>query len=360
MKKKYIVLGAAALLCAVLLVTGIILAQGDLEELTGFRQAAYAILNRTKLENTVFTGTVSEDVWDPAEEYCLENTVILQKVPDKDFVIMNLTDLHMTDFDYYGTYNLRIKESIRTMVEQHQPDLITISGDIFCTDSTIWSVMQLTELLDSLQIPWAPVFGNHDDGGNCDLNYLADVMMKSAYCLMKKGDPSMGVGNYILNICEGDKVVHSMIMMDTHTDGLWENQIGWYRWAAAGVEAPSTVIMHIPIIQYQYAYDAAWDGDGWRDGFDAFGDAKEAICPEPGEDTGFFAAVKEVGLTTNILCGHDHTNDFSILYEGVRLSYGMRLGVYGSHSVDNMGATLVTVDKSGSVQVTHVDRFDGK
>lgn len=246
------------------------------------------------------------------------------------------------------------------MVEQHQPDLITISGDIFCTDSTIWSAMQLTELLDSLQIPWAPVFGNHDDGGNCDLNYLADVMMKGEYCLMKKGDPSIGVGNYIVNICEGNEVVHSLIMMDTHTDGLWKKQIDWYRWAAAGANTSSTVIMHIPIVQYQQAYDAAWDGEGWREGYDAFGERKEAICPEPGEDTGFFAAVKQVGLTTDILCGHDHTNDFSILYEGVRLSYGMRLGVYGSHSVENMGATLLTIDVNGAVSVTHVDRFDGR
>ena len=242
------------------------------------------------------------------------------------------------------------------MVLEQKPDLITISGDLFSTDSVVWSVYQLTQFMDSLEIPWAPVFGNHDDGGNCDLNYLADVMMQSRYCLLQKGDPSLGVGNYIVNICEGDEVVHSLIMMDSHTDGIHENQIAWYKWAAGGVNAPSTVIMHIPIAQYQTAYDAAWSGDGWADGFEAFGSRKEAICPEGGSE-GFFEAVQQIGLTKNILCGHDHTNDFSVIYEGVRLSYGLRLGVYGAHHPDNMGATVLKINSEGAALIFHVHRY---
>ena len=274
-------------------------------------------------------------------------------------MVLNITDIHMCDYDYYGPFNLRILEFIRVMAERYQPDLITLSGDMFSTDSVIWSANALTELLDSLQIPWAPIFGNHDDGGNCDLNYLADVMMKSKYCLFQKGDPAMGVGNYVVNVCQGEEVVHSLILMDTHGDGLWENQIQWYKWAASGVNAPSTVIMHIPTVQYEMAYDLAWDEENgcWKEGYDAFGSLKESICAEPSEDNGFFDAVKEVGLTKNILCGHDHTNSFSIVYEGVRLTYSMRFGIYGRYSAENMGATLLTIDSEGNVQIEHVDRF---
>ena len=357
MKKKILTLALVLLLCAALLITGTLLAQGDFEELSGWRQTAWAVMNRDKLHNTEFTGTVSTDTWSETDAYTLENTAVLQKEPGKDFVVMNLTDLHLTDLDYLGGHNSRIFSHIRALAAQTQPDLITVSGDIVCSDSVALSVHQFTDFMDSLGIPWAPVFGNHDNDGNCDHDYLADVMMESSLCLLRKGDPSMGVGNYIVNICEGQTLVHSFILMDSHEDGLTEKQIAWYKWAASGANVPSTVILHIPIAQYQQAYDAAWDGNGWKDGFEAFGSRKETICPEGGSE-GFFAAVKELGLTGNILCGHDHTNDFSILYEGVRLSYSMRLGVYGAHHPENMGATVLTVHGDGSLELKHVHRYE--
>lgn len=356
--KKKLMIAALCLLCAAALAAGILLARGDFEEMSGLRQVAWAVLNRTELENTEFVGTLSADTWQETDAYLPEDTVRLQKDPNKDFVIMNLTDLHMTDFDYYGSYNIRLFSHIRALAERVQPDLITITGDIFCTKSVALSVHQFTEFMDSLGIPWAPMFGNHDADGNCDANYMADVMMESEFCLMQKGDPGMGIGNYIVNICEDEKIIHSLIFVDTHGDGIWENQIGWYQWAASGANAPSTVLLHIPLHQYQQAYDAAWDGSGWKDGFDAFGEQNEAICPEPGEDTGFFDTVKAVGLTKNIICGHDHINNFSLVYQGVRLTYSMRLGLYGQHSPEAMGATVLTVDNLGNVEVDHVHRYE--
>ena len=358
MKKKYSIL-MALFVVLVLAVTafGLGISRGDFETMTGWRQVAYAVFNRTKLENTDFVGNVSTDTWSENDDYCLDNTVVLTKEAGKDFVVLNLTDIHMADFDYYGSYNVRLFAHIRALVEENQPDMITITGDLFSSDSCVLSVHQLTELMDALSIPWAPIFGNHDDGGNCDKNYLADVMMQSKYCLLQKGDPAMGVGNYIINICEDNAIVHSLLMMDSHGDGLHENQIAWYRWAALGVNAPSSVLLHIPLAEYELAYEAAWDGNGWKDGFDAFGGIKESICTEGGSP-GFFAAVQDVGLTKNVLCGHDHTNDFSIVYQGVRLSYGIRLGIYGSHHPDNQGATLLTIDADGDVTVKHVSRYE--
>ncbi len=359
MRKTYITILAVAVVTIAVCVFALVIHQGNFQEMTGWRRNAYAILFRQEIENTDYVGVVSEEIWSPGDEYRLEDTVILQKGSDKDFVVMNITDIHMCDYDFYGPYNLRILESIRVMAQRHQPDLITISGDLFSSDSDIWSAQLLTELMDSLEIPWAPIFGNHDDSGNCDLNYLAEVMMGSQYCLFRKGDPSLGVGNYIVNICQGEEVIHSLILMDSHSDGLWDNQIEWYKWAASGADAPSTVIMHIPTVQYEMAYDLAWDKENgcWKDGCGAFGALKESICAEPSEDNGFFAAVQEVGLTKDILCGHDHTNSFSIVYEGVRLTYSMRLGIYGNHSPENMGATLLTIDSEGNTQTEHIARF---
>ena len=370
--KKYrlpiIILLVAAILCGV----GVgYINQGNYEEMTGWKRTAYMILNRNQIINTDYVGEVSTDTWSKDDEYRLEDTVVLGKEAGEDFVVMNFADLHIGDYHYDALFALREVETIRLLVEKYQPDLITLSGDNIWSDSTIYSAHWLSEFLDSLGVPWAPVMGNHEDDGNCDLNYIADVMMNSKNCLLQKGAPELGVGNYVINIAQGDEMVHSLILMDSHYTGVWENQIEWYKWAATGINeangspVESTVIFHVPIAQYVYAYEEAWDEEtqSWKEGYDAFGLMKETPCPEVDEDgnpvdNGFFAAMKEVGTTKNALCGHDHINNYSIVYEGIRLTYSMRLGISGSYDVDNMGATLITIDDEGSASVRHVTRYD--
>ena len=314
---------------------GVVISQGNYEEMTGWQRTAYALLNKNKIINTDYVGKVSEETWTKEDVYDLKNTNVFTKETGEDFVIMNLTDLHIGDYYYDTPFALREFEAIRNMVAKYQPDLITLSGDMFWTESAIYSAHWVTEFMDSLEIPWAPVFGNHDDDGNCDLNYLADVMM------------------------------------DSHDASVWENQIDWYKWAATGINGvngspvESTVIFHIPLAQYVYAYEEAWDEENqcWKEGYDAFGMKKEKICPEEDEnevpiDNGFFAAMKEIGTTKNTICGHDHINDFSIVYEGIRLSYSTRLGISGSYHVDNMGATLIIINDEGTAAVRHITRYE--
>ena len=376
MKKSCKIIIAVVLVVVLLAGIGVVVINsGNYEEMTGWKRTAYAMLNRDKIMNTEYVGEVSDYTWTAEEEYKLENTSVLMKEAGEDFVVMNITDIHMSDYTQDATMTIRTFDSIRMMVEKHQPDLITISGDLFWKDSTIYSAHRLTEFMDSFKIPWAPVFGNHDWDGNCDLNYLADIMMEGEYCLMQKGDANMGVGNYIINICEEvngqKKIVNSIIMMDSHGNGLYENQNEWYAWAAAGVNklagenVPSTVVFHIPIAQFQYACDEAWDTEKeeWKTGYDAFGIRGEEECFDRDEEgnpveLGFFAKVKEVGTTTNILCGHDHVNNYSIVYEDVRLTYALRLGVGAYFDMDSMGVTLLTIKDDGTTNVAHDYRYD--
>ena len=43
--------------------------------------------------------------------------------------------------------------------------------------------------------------------------------------------------------------------------------------------------------------------------------------------------------------GHDHVNDSSIEYEGIRLTYGVKVGTYDYHN--QQGATKITIFKDG-------------
>ncbi|MCR5485029.1 MAG: metallophosphoesterase [Clostridiales bacterium] len=334
------------------------------EALTGFKQARYAYTNKDEILNTKYVGTPSDETWSPDDEYDIDDTAVIYKEKGKDLTILNLTDIHLSDYDrraFFGIYTLI---TAKRMIKRVKPDLITVTGDNVCGDSTVYSIKRLTSFLDSFKIPWAPIFGNHDEEANCDKNYLAEVMQKSEYCLLKKGPSDMGVGNYIVNIAEkdGDKinVVHSLIMMDTHKSALWDNQIEWYKWAAKGISekmghnVESSVLFHIPCAEYQYAYDEAWDASKhrWKDGYEAFGALHEKICcarDENGDpvNNGFFDAVNEVGTTKNIICGHDHMNNFSIVYKGVRLSYTLKDGTNSGFFYGYNGGTEIIVSDSG-------------
>ncbi len=333
---------------------------GGYVRMATFKDALYALFHMNEIKNTEYIGEPSTDVWSADNEYKLEDTFVLQKEEGKDFVILNFTDTHFADYDYRAFTAFLSSATMKRLVKKVQPDLITVTGDIVCTDSTVFAVKRITDLMNSFETPWAPVFGNHDAEGNCDANYLADIMMQSPYCLFKKGDPSMGCGNYIINICEGEEVVNSILMMDTHKSHLNETQIEWYKWAAKGIQSvtgkqtETTVFYHIPNAQYQYAYDAAWDSENntWREGFSASGECNEKICcPRDGDgnpvDNGFFAAVKEVGTTKNIFCGHEHMNNFSILYEDVRMTYTLKVGINSGFQFGFNGGTKIVISDSG-------------
>ncbi|NMP37648.1 MAG: hypothetical protein GX051_05920 [Clostridiales bacterium] len=339
-----------------------------MKNVTGFMRIANAIIHKRRIINTHFAGSPCTEKWDASDKYSLCDTAVLHKDEGRDFVILNITDPHFSDYDIRAFMAFAATRTIKRLVRDIKPDLITVTGDIVCGGSTEYSIRRFTALMDSFSTPWAPVFGNHDAETNCDYNYLADIMLKSPHCLMKKGDPRLGCGNYVVNIASSrdESIIHSLIMTDTHKTHLSDSQIQWYKWAALGVseangrKTESSVMMHIPCAEYQYAYDAAYDEKNvcWREGFEASGSLNEKICchrDKSGEpvNNGFFAAVKETGSTKNIICGHEHMNDFSILYDGVRLTYTLKAG-RGSGFMKGMnGGTKITVSDAG-LSIQHI------
>lgn len=341
------------------------------EKMTGLPQAIYSLFHMKEIMETDYIGEVSTEVFDPSAEYRLEDTSVIIKEKDKDFVILNITDIHVADYDYRAFTAFESLATAKRLVKEVKPDLITVTGDIVCTDSTYYAIRRFTDFMDSLGVPWAPVFGNHDGEGNCDLNYLADIMLKSKYCLLKKGDAGMGCGNYVVNVAEQNddgslNVVQSLIFMDTHGSHVNELQIEWYKWAAEGIEkvcgkpVQTSAWMHIPMADYQYAYDLAWNVDSgkWNEGYSAYGEKNEKICCHRDSegnpiDNGLFAAMKQVGNTDFVFGGHEHMNNFSILHDGIRLTYTMKIGINSGWQPGFDGGTVVTVSDKGITSIVH-------
>lgn len=345
-------------------------------------------------------GETTNEFWLSTQPYRLEDTVILQKEPGKDFKILNLADVQYSDTLDIGK-RAYTEETIRKLIEQTQPDLITMTGDQTWTAMQKQSAKHLVAFMDSFKIPWAPVFGNHDGEGNADKNWLADQYMASEYCLFKKGPNNIGgVGNYIINIMEGDKIIQSLIMMDSgqgrsypedpdqtnpiymyadeldggeyvlNADGtrkqaqvgtdyefISETQVDWYKWAingataANGGETPESIaFFHIALPEYYYAY-LQWKESGY-DASMGFGEKREQVCC-PKVNTGLFAVMQELGSTKNVVVGHDHINTYSVLYEGIRLTYGLKTGDRCYRDEDLNGGTLLTISQDG-VQTEHI------
>lgn len=313
--------------------------------------------------------------WSATDEFGADDYIELKKEPGKDFVILNLADIQLQDDEIYAKAGKYTFELVEKLVEDTDPDLITLTGD------NAWDTMSYLEtikLVDSFGIPWAPVMGNHDGQGCVSEFWAAYLLSEAENCLFEFGPEDMGYGNYIINVTENGKIIHTLFMMDTHNnadytaddgstyngyDHLWENQIEWYKWAVNGISeiagktVESTVIMHIPVYEYRDAWKKFYGSEELGTlapelAPDAQGVNGEGIFSAP-VNNGFFTVCKELGSTKNMLVGHDHANDFRIVYEGIGLNYALKTG-YGSYFTSElMGATTITIGSDGVATVEH-------
>lgn len=323
--------------------------------------------------------------WSAADEFGSDDYIELKKEPGEDFVILNLADLQLQDDEIYAKEGEYTFELVDKLVKKTNPDLITLSGD------NAWDTMAYLETVkkvDSFGIPWAAVMGNHDGQGCISEFWSAYLLAEAENSIFEYGPKDMGYGNYVANITENGRIVHTLFFMDTHDsadytlengktvsgyDHLWKNQMEWYEWAVkgtaklAGYIVPSTVIMHIPVVEYLDAWNAvSIPADGKEFGeinplysLVASGSKYEYGGFPPYDpangikvNNGFFDLCKKLGSTRDIIVGHDHVNDFSIFYEGIRLTYAVKTG-FGSYWMPEfIGGTTVNVHSSGLTDIT--------
>ena len=315
--------------------------------------------------------------------------IVLKKKLNEDFVILNLTDPQLSNEEWQDGHKNRLilEHTVTELVNRVKPDLITVSGDIAWADND-FAYDSFAKLMESFSIPWAPIWGNHDNqNGKESVDKVATRYQNLANCVYEKGDPSLGNGNYTICIEEDGKIVEGVIMLDTHDketfigeDGkveqgwakLWAEQIEWYKKQVEMLKSKgckeSIVVMHIPPFGFKLASQAAFkDGvdlnsitfeqscgnDCWKNGYeDSIGVQHEGVSCFPKED-GVFKAVKELGHTKAIIAGHDHVNNWIINYEGVRLIYSLKAGAGCYWDKNANGGTVFKVSHGGISRVYH-------
>lgn len=305
----------------------------------------------------------------------------------RDPVVLQLTDPQIIDAsqertpDRLGvtldTYWAKDKKEercyryIRQIVERSTPDLILITGDIVYGefDDNGSALTDFVSFMESFNIPWAPIFGNHENESKMGVDWQCQQFLDAKNCLFKRGELT-GNGNYSVGIKQGDKLLRVFYMLDSNgctfpsnesydsgriqlSSGFAREQIDWYKDSITQVksENPDTKIsmaFHIPIKTFCYAFTEKYGYDSLQ--FTAIDLDKVGVD----EDFGYIGAafngwdaggnvwstVKALGIDS-IFVGHEHCISASVVYEGVRLQFGLKSSTYDDLNYINSEGEIV-------------------
>lgn len=190
--------------------------------------------------------------------------------------------------------------------------------------------------LVSRRIPFAIVWGNHDDEQDMSRPELSRFIQDMPGNLTGTIEGLSGVSNYVLPIWSSDESKEAAVLycLDSHAysplksvkgyDWIKPDQVAWYTARSAALTAknegkplPALAFFHIPVPEYNEAAST--------ESALLIGTRKEKACA-PALNTGLFTAMLEGGDVMGTFVGHDHVNDYVVYWKGILLGYGRFTG----------------------------------
>mgnify|MGYP003295473403 CR=1 FL=1 len=290
-----------------------------------------------------------------------------------DFKVLQLSDIHLGQKDdlekHYKFMDLTINEA--------NPDFIMLTGDLF-TFANRRTMNSFFDYLESKEIPWGVTWGNHDEQCDYSISYMTGELNKRAekdgsYCkfIDLQDDDVYGYANYVINLKDGTNTKFQFYVIDSNRyyygdymgyDYIHEDQIAWYermvnysKTQNGGTIVPSVAFFHIPVPEFQTAWDLYQEGSSEVINNDTTGklENREDVCC-PKINTGFFDKVVELGSTKALITGHDHINDSDLTYKGIRLVYGTKGTDRIYSDGDMLGGTTITIHNDGTIDVGRI------
>lgn len=295
---------------------------------------------------------------------------------DKDFKVVHLTDVHIGAGFLSSKKDSMAINAVEAMVRAEKPDLVIVTGDIAYpvpfqagTFNNKNAAKIFADLMEKMGVYYCIAFGNHDTESYSyysreDIAKVYENPEKYPHCLFEAGPEEVdGVGNYFVKVknTKGE-ITQAFCMLDSgsYVDGdafgiLWkydcvhENQVEWYESQIKsftqqnnGNVPSSLMFFHIPPIEMRDAYYEYKD-NGFNDTEDVqylYGKAGEkgAAIYTSEYNHGLFDKVKELGSTKAIFMGHDHLNNFTLMYDGIQLSYGYSIDYLAYSGISKFGA----------------------
>ncbi|KAJ7155461.1 Metallo-dependent phosphatase-like protein [Mycena crocata] len=137
-----------------------------------------------------------------------------------------------------GSDNLTTTSLIATVLSLEKPDLVVFTGDQLNGQGTSWDpksvIAKFSRAVADQGIPWAVVFGNHDEEtGYVSKEEQVKLMQALPYSLVEPGPKDVhGVGNYVLKVKSADASkthIFTLYFMDSgsYSKGFY-NFWGWF------------------------------------------------------------------------------------------------------------------------------------
>ena len=282
----------------------------------------------------------------------------------------------------------RVFRHSREAVALAKPHLIILTGDLVYGefDDKGTSFKAFVEHMDSYRIPWAPIYGNHDNESRMGAVWQNQQLVAAKYCLFRKGDTD-GNGNYTVGIRQGEEIIRIFYMLDSNAcagaygaaengvstaHGFTENQLKWlygkmeqFKTSYGGKSLSASLCWHVPTNEFVLANNQYYqqkktftidiDIVGINGDFGSLKETNGIKSPFTVMDLdgrNFLEQLKKHGVDS-VFVGHSHCVNTSILYEGIRWTFGLKTGEYDRYTEGETGGTLITLD-GATLSVRHL------
>ena len=286
------------------------------------------------------------------------------------FRILQITDLHIGEAEDTARGPEQDQKSLKALDRlvslAHPIDFIVLSGDQLSANQMYHNNVtkyqyQLSKQMESYQIPWSLIFGNHDDAPSSSTTLtntttkrarerLVEIDQLFSHSLTQIGPNNVnGVSNYVLNVKRNtggaggnfqqddikageEDVALQLLFLDTgggSTDkALATSQKTWWN-QVRSPSIPGVVIQHIPTTEFASRFQAdTCVGDNSDGGVDAIRTDFDYID----------SLDDQVAL---ILVGHMHGNDYCCPYStSLSLCCGRHAGYGGYEGLAERGARV--------------------
>ncbi len=311
-----------------------------------------------------------------------------------DFKILHLTDIHIGGSVNSSFKDFKALEACRKLIERTNPDFIVVTGDlVFPMGIMSMSlnnqapVTQFASFMRNIGIPWAYTFGNHDTESMatgsraqiCEL-YRSLSYKSSGNLLYPYVQPNItGRSNQMILIENPDASVRqALFLIDSNDytgdgindyDYIHDDQVDWYADQVTalsqryGETVPSMLFFHMPLQEYRTANELYESGsDEVKYHFGIIGETMiNKICCSD-HPSKLFETALELESTKAMFCGHDHYNNISLEYKGIRLTYGMSIDYLAMPGIDQRteqrGAELITIHGDSGFDIEQIRLTD--
>lgn len=302
-----------------------------------------------------------------------KDLITMYSSKNKDFKVLQLSDLHLTDNLDGGYANDKPEETytnISKIISQTNPNLIVLTGDIFY--HSLAKLEELRDFMDGFKINWTFTFGNHDALTMDEKIAIVSSIESSEYCLFKneyQNTETSHLGDHIILLKNKGfkKLRFAFYLFDSgihqvkpdgkaHYESVYADQLEHYKNTLTQVnmeytrqkknssaKIPHIVFQHIPVEEFDTAYN---DDSSIR----LYGEKCENPCY--GEiNTGEFDTIKDMG-GKGIFVGHDHANNYGINYKGIILSYDGQIGYSNGYLNDDSpkSGVLITIHPDSTLE----------